>query len=165
MKCSTKLINVMLLLAISMLQVNCSRSRDHANGGAVQNDFPPMVVTALDGTQLKVKELTGKVVLILFQTDCDHCQREAIAIQQNISSFRAYSLYFITTTAPSDIEAFANQYQLASYPNVHFCRTSNQSILESFGPIDAPSLYIYSDRKLIKSFIGETNINEILKYL
>ena len=166
MKSSKELIGVIFLLSICIFQLSCSRSGGkNSNGVAVQNDFPPMVVTPLDGTNLKINELTGKVILILFQTDCDHCQREARAIQQNISAFQAYSLYFITTTPPAEIQAFANQYNLASYPNVHFCRTSNQSILESFGPIDAPSLYIYSDQRLVKSFIGETNINEILKYL
>ena len=157
---------VTLFLALCLCQLKCSPSSEKdSHGVAVLNDFPAMTITTLDGTPLNIGELKGKVVLILFQTDCDHCQREATAIQQNISAFQSYSLYFITTTSNEEIQAFANQYKLKDYRNVHFCRTSNRSILDSFGPIDAPSLYIYSDQKFIKAFNGETDINEILKYI
>ena len=166
MKLTKKYIQVTLFLVLCIFEIKCSPSRSKDTYEvAVQNDFPAMTVTTLDGTQLNINELAGKIVLILFQTDCDHCQREAAAIQQNISAFQAYSLYFITTTSPQEIQAFANQYKLADYSNVHFCRTSNQSILDSFGPIDAPSLYIFSDQKFVKAFNGETDINKILKYI
>jgi|SRR5688572_22321697 len=166
MKPTKKYIRITLVLALCICQLKCSPSREKdSNGVAVENDFPAMTITTLDGAPFNIKELTGKVVLILFQTDCDHCQREATAMQQNISAFQAYSLYFITTTSNEEIQAFANQYKLKDYSNVHFCRTSNRSILDSFGPIDAPSVYIYSDQKLVKAFNGETDINEILKYI
>ena len=166
MKPTNKYIRLAIFFALCNCQIKCSPSGDKdSHGMAGQNDFPAMTVTTLDGTQLNIKELKGKVVLILFQTDCDHCQREATAIQQNISAFQSYSLYFITTTSREDIQAFANQYKLNDYQNVHFGSTSNRSILDSFGPIDAPSLYIYSDQKLVKAFNGETNIIAILKYI
>ncbi len=161
-----KYIRVILFLVLCIFQLKCSSPREKdTNDVIVQNDFPAMTVTTLDGTPLNINGLKGKVVLILFQTDCDHCQREASAIRQNISAFQSYSLYFITTTSNEEIQAFANQYKLKDYRNVHFCRTSNRSILDSFGPIDAPSLYIYSDQKFVKAFNGETDINEILKYI
>jgi cytochrome oxidase Cu insertion factor (SCO1/SenC/PrrC family) len=137
-----------------------------SNSTTVQNDLPQMVVTKSDGSQLNMRELTGKTVLILFQTDCDHCQREAAAIQENITAFKDYSLYFITTTSHKEIETFASEYKLAGHPNVYFCQTTSQSVLDNFGPIDAPSLYIFSpDQKLVKAFNGETQINEILRYI
>lgn len=166
MKASKKVIGLALIVTSCIFQLKCSQSREeNANAAAGQNDLPKMEVSRLDGTKVNINELKTKIVLILFQTDCDHCQREATAIQENISGFQSYELYFITTTSPADIEAFANQYKLSGYSNVHFCRTSNESILKSFGPIDAPSIYIYSEKKLVKSFNGETDINEILKYV
>jgi peroxiredoxin len=164
-----KHLKVAALFLLIVIQ-SCSSSGDKDSSTvavqAVQNDLPQMVVTKSDGSQLSMKELTGKIVLILFQTDCDHCQREAAAIQENISAFKPYSVYFITTSSQQQIETFAKEYKLADYPNVHFCQTTNQSVLDNFGHIDAPSLYIFSsDRKLVKSFNGETPINEILKYI
>ena|SRR6187402_1646950 len=154
-----------LFLLIVIQCCSSSSDKDSSTVGA-PNDLPQMVATKPDGSQLNMKELTGKTVLILFQTDCDHCQREANAIQENISAFKPYSVYFITTSSQQQIETFAKEYRLSDYPNVHFCQTTSQSILDNFGPIDAPSLYIFSsDRKLIKSFNGETPIGEILKYI
>jgi len=142
-----------------------SNNKD-SNSTAVQNDLPQMIVTKPDGSQLDIRGLTGKTVLVLYQTDCDHCQREAAAIQKNISAFEGYDLYFITTTSYQEIETFASEYGLAGQANVHFYRATSQSILDNFGPIDAPSLYIFSsDQKLIKAFNGETEINEILRYI
>ena len=166
MKANKQFFRFTLLLTLAILQLACSPSKDKdPNDEAVQNDFPSMTAMSMVGTELKLRDLTGRVVLILFQTDCDHCQREAAAIQENISAFKDYSLYFISTTSPEDILKFADHYKLIGHQNVHFFRTSSQSILENFGPIDAPSLYIYSDKKLVKAFNGETNINEILKYI
>lgn len=154
-------------LALPLLILfGCAPPKDkESNATAGRNDLPLLEVSTTDGKQLHLKDLSGKVVLVLFQTDCDHCQREATAIQENLSAFKDYSLYFISTTALHDIDAFASEYKLKGYDNVHFCGTSNQMILNSFGPIDAPSLYIYSDKMLVKSFNGETNISEILKYI
>jgi peroxiredoxin len=161
-----KHLKVAALVLLIVIQ-SCSSSGDKDSSTAAgQNDLPQMVVTKPDGSQLNMKELTGKIILILFQTDCDHCQREAVAIQENISAFKPYSVYFITTSSQQQIETFAKEYRLADYPNVHFCQTTSQSVLDNFGHIDAPSLYIFSsDRKLVKSFNGETPINEILKHI
>jgi len=165
MKLFGKLFRIVVLSALCIALMKCSSPSKDANADASQNDLPPLAVTTIAGKELKLQELNGKVVLILFQTDCDHCQREATAIQQNISAFKDYSLYFITTTAQQEIETFANSYKLSGYENVHFCKTTGQAILEKFGPIDAPSIYIYSDQKIVKSFNGETPINEILKFI
>ena len=166
MKLIHKIFRIAVFVALCIPQLKCSSSKDKdANADPSQSDFPSMTVTTTEGKEIKLKELTGNIVLILFQTDCDHCQREATAIQQNISAFKEYSLYFITTTSQQEIETFAGDYKLTGYENIHFCKTTGQSILENFGPIDAPSLYIYTDQKLVKSFNGETAINEILKFI
>ena len=165
MKLSKTLFQLAIFFQLIVIQ-SCSPSSNKDSNATQQNDLPQMIATNLDGSQVNMKELKGKAVLILFQTDCDHCQREATAIHENISGFKAYSLYFITTVSLKEIETFANEYRLANNPNVHFCQATNQSILDNFGPIDAPSLYIYSqDQKLVKAFNGETQISEILKYL
>jgi peroxiredoxin len=162
---TNKNLKVAALFFLIVIQC-CSSSSDKDSSTSVPNDLPQMIATKPDGSQLNMKELTGKTVLVLFQTDCDHCQREATAIQENISAFKPYSVYFITTSTQQQIEAFAKEYRLDDYPNVHFCQTTSQSILDNFGAIDAPSLYIFSsDRKLVKSFNGETTIGEILKFI
>jgi peroxiredoxin len=156
-----------VIFFLALVIQSCSGpDKKEPNTVSVQNDLPKMVVTKSDGSLVNMKDQTGKIVLILFQTDCDHCQREAAAIEENILAFNQYTLYFVTTSSIKEIETFANDYKLTGHPNVHFGQTTNQSVLDNFGPIEAPSVYIFSsEKKLVKSFNGETEIGQILKYI
>jgi hypothetical protein len=41
-----------------------------------------------------------------------------------------------------------------------------QSIIDGFGPIPAPSLYVYSEKgELLHNFEGEMEIDVVIKYL
>jgi peroxiredoxin len=130
------------------------------------NELPMLPMTKLDGSRLTAKQLKGKTVLVLFQPDCDHCQREAVQIQEHLDAFKGYTLYFISDAAPEQVRKFAQEYKLTGTPNIHFATTTIQDIINAVGPLDAPSLFVYSQEgRLVKSFIGETSIEEILKYL
>lgn len=133
---------------------------------AAGSDLPMLPLTRLDGSRFMAKDLTGKAVLVLFQPDCDHCQREATQIREHIEAFEAYSVYFISDAALPQLRQFAKTYNLADQSNVHFAHATINDILDQIGPIQAPSLFVFSEEgKLVKSFIGETPIEEILKVL
>lgn len=128
--------------------------------------LPDLPLTTTKGTQINAQALKGKVVLVLFQPDCDHCQREAEAIRGNLDAFGEYTLYFVTYAPMSDIQQFARDYQLNSQENIFFAFAEVQPILDNFGSIPTPSLYIYSDQqRLVKAFEGEAPIDEILEHL
>jgi peroxiredoxin len=130
------------------------------------NELPQLPFTQLDGAKVVAKNLRGKTVLVMFQPDCDHCQREARQIQEHLHAFDDYAVYFVSDASLPQLETFAKEYKLAGEPNVHFAQASINDILSSLGPIEAPSLFVYSeDGRLVKSFIGETPIEEILKVL
>lgn len=130
------------------------------------NDLPNMTIAFLDGTQTHAKKLQGKTVLILFFPDCDHCQREAAQIQKNIGRFNGYTIYFLTTAAKQEAQAFAANYKLNNIKNVKFGFITVNDVLTNFGAVDTPSLYIYStEHKLVQKFNGETQIDLILKYI
>jgi peroxiredoxin len=129
------------------------------------NDLPAMPITLLDGSTFSAKELKGKIILVLFQPDCDHCQHEATEIQANLPSFKNYTLYFISSSPPAENEKFATDYKLKGESNIHFGTTASENIINNFGPIQAPSVYIYSDQKLVKEFNGQVDVGVIIKYL
>jgi len=134
--------------------------------GIVYNDRPDLALTGTDGSQLNAKALSGKLILIFFQPDCDHCQREAEQIQQNLGAFKDYQLYFISDAALPQIAAFAQTYKLAGNPAINFYQTSISDIMRTIGSVQLPSVYVYSNEgKLVKSFIGETPIGWILSVL
>lgn len=137
-----------------------------SQSGIVENDLPDMRIRLLDQSDIYLKKLTGKVVLVFFQPECDHCQREASDISQNITAFKNVTLYFITSDSAEKIERFANEYKLHDQVNVFFGNASTESVLKNFGPIATPSIYIYSaEQRLIKAFNGEVAISEVFKYI
>lgn len=149
--------------------LSCAQKKKEAQPAAnkpVVNDLPAMPILFADGTQRSVKELTGKTVLVLFFPDCDHCQREAEQIRKNLEAFKDYNLYFISSAPLPEIEKFSVDYQLKGAHAVHFAQTAPENVIASFGPIETPSLYIYStEGRLVQSFNGEVDISVVLKYL
>lgn len=160
---------IVLFMAGSLL--GCSGSTADNKDTAIPaetpvNELPGMVVTLLDGSNVDMKSLTEKAILIIFRPDCDHCQREAVAIEENLDAFVDNSLYFITSDPMPEIERFANDYRLAGRTNVFFGWTSVENVLNNFGSVSTPSIYMYSrEHKLIKSFNGEVDIDQVLAFL
>jgi len=159
------------LLVFISLAFGCSSSSTENNSvrdqtSKVENDLPDMRIRRLDQSEVDLKTLSGKVVLIFFFPECDHCQREASQISQHIAAFNNVTLYFITSDTAEKAEGFAKDYFLNGLDNVVFGSTSAESVLNNFGPIATPSIYIYSaEQKLVKAFNGEVSISEVLKFI
>jgi thiol-disulfide isomerase/thioredoxin len=132
----------------------------------IQTEIPQLWLNLENDEKLSASTLKGKTVLFLFQPDCDHCQREAVDIGRHIEHFKDYQLYFISSAPLPEVLKFAKDYKLRQYPNIHWGTTTVQNILSTYGPIEAPSLYLYSnDGKLVESFIGEIAVEVIVKHL
>jgi peroxiredoxin len=132
----------------------------------VKSEIPDLWVILEDGTRQSTRTLRGKTMIFLFQPDCDHCQREAVDLEKHIAHFKDYQLYFISSAPMPEILKFAEDYKLRPYENLHWATTTAQNVISNFGPIDAPSVYLYSEAgKLIEKFNGEVAVEVILKYL
>lgn len=129
------------------------------------NEYPDLVLTLLNGDQLSTKTFQGKNIFVLFQPDCDHCQHEAMEIEQRLDAFKDYTLYFISSSPMPQISKFAADYKLENKKNVQFAWTSTEGVLNYYGSIQTPSVYIYSAGRLVRSFNGQTGIENILNSL
>lgn len=131
-----------------------------------RNELPHLAFKNLDGTDASTRDLPGGSVLILFNTDCDHCQREAKAVQENLNAFTNYTVQFIASETPEAIHKFSQDYGLVNLPNIRFGRAEGVDVYMNFGSIPTPAIYIYSkEKKLVKSFLGETPIDQIIQHL
>lgn len=158
----------MAVIFIVALAAGCGSRDDRAAGEKVvaeTSDYPDLVLALEEGGELSTKTLGGNNVFIFFQPDCRHCQLEAISIEERLDEFQNYTLYFISSGAMEAITAFAESFDLDNRENVRFARASTQSVLDHYGPIQTPSVYIYSDGKLKASFNGQTDIERVLKAL
>jgi peroxiredoxin len=156
-----------LLFLLMVIGCSVKEPKEQTTAGAVEEiDLPAMTITTTSAEEINVKTLKGRTVLILFQPDCDHCQREAEAIRKNLEAFQQYQLLFISSSPINEITAFAETYKLNNHPQITFGYTTLENVLNNFGPIPAPSVYVYNENgKLVKSFNGETDIDRILNVL
>lgn len=129
-----------------------------------QAPAPDLPITLLDGAKTNANRLKGNIVLIMFQPDCDHCQREAEQISAHLQAFTKYTMYFVSSASAAEISKFAKEYKLQK-PGILFGRAEGNHVVKAFGPIEAPSLYIYVDGKEVQSFNGEVAIEVVIKYL
>jgi peroxiredoxin len=131
-----------------------------------KNERPVMTFNLTNGTQVNAHELNDQMVLVLFQPDCDHCQNEATQIRNRLEAFKDYQLYFISSHPIEVIAKFAKDYQLSNKENVHFGWTSVESVLNNYGAISAPSIYIYNKQgTLVESFDGQVDVEMVIRYL
>jgi len=162
---------VTLLVSISItLQFSCSPKKEADKPEAVdrqQNELPQMSLTNLDGIKFLAPSLLGrKIIFILFQPDCEHCQNETRQINERLPAFKNYEIYFISSAPIDDIKKFSEDFKMNTQENIHFAGTDVQNIIDSYGPISAPSIYIYSEQgKLLNRFNGEIGIDIVLKSL
>ncbi|HEY4655501.1 MAG TPA: redoxin domain-containing protein [Cyclobacteriaceae bacterium] len=166
---SIRLLLSAILVVAAFNQMQCSKTETRKPAGDTPeavNELPEVRLVFENQRIISARELSGKTILIFFRTECDHCQREATAIRENLDAFREYQIYFVGTDGQAASQKFAEDYSLAGNENVHFVQTDVNDILNNLGPISTPSLYIYSaEKKLIRHLDGETPIGEILRHL
>lgn len=106
------------------------------------------------------------VVLIHFNTTCEHCHYEVLAIKNAADEFNDAEIIFFSTEALSLIRAFASASGLGEHSNIHFAKISFTDVINTIGALSIPHIFIYGpDKKLRKEFKGETKPEAILKYL
>jgi peroxiredoxin len=172
----TKFISLFAVLsfAVSFLFTACSNEKEQAGEQKARNtastnkrsELPRLPLTDLSGSRFMANSLEGKTVLVLYQPECEDCQREAAQISEHLPAFKDYEVYFVSDASLPVQAEFAKNYRLDNNDNIHFAQASVNDIINTLGPIPAPSLFIFSaDGQLVKGFKGETDIQQIIRHL
>jgi hypothetical protein len=158
--------NYIVPVLFTFVLVACNAKTNEApNAESQRNDLPNMEITLLNGERLQARDLTGKVLLIMFFPDCSHCQDEAKAMQERLKAFDGYKVYYLSSVSKEEVNLFADDYKLSGKKNIKFGTVSGESVVNNFGPIPTPSVYVYNEKKLMKSFEGQTDIEVIISAL
>lgn len=165
-------VNLVLVL-VAFVFSSCEKRKEEAGHAVTEteslagqkNEYPDLTLRLVSGEEVSTRTLRGNNVFFLFQPDCDHCQEEAGHVEQRLGEFKNYTLYFISSAPVEQIKAFAETYKLDDKPNVKFAWTSTDGVLNHYGAIRTPSVYIYSNGALKGSFNGQTDIENILNAL
>jgi peroxiredoxin len=131
-----------------------------------EDDLPAMQALLTTGALFDFKEADRPMLIILFQPGCDDCQIEAKEISERIDAFSAYKLYFMSSHPIDELKKFALDYGFADKRNVVFGQVSVDAVIQNFGQVHTPSVFIYDAHgKITKTFNGKTDVDLIISAL
>lgn len=162
------LLVILIVFAIGwMANASFARLQQKKERAISLSTFPKLSLLSLDSLGFRLESLPLEpVVLIHFNSGCDHCQYEAAAIKASMNKFNSAQLVFFSTEPITVIRQFSEQYGLTGYFNIHFTKINAADVTATLGTLAVPHLFIYgADRKLLKEFRGETKPEAILKHL
>lgn len=169
MKSILKWLLIVIVLCVAGFLMNLTLETNNSNKAVKQKRsvLPAVSLLALDSAQFDLSTVENKpLVLIHFNSECDHCQYEAKDIKKNAESFSGANLVFMSSEPLSKIESFAHEYGLGNYRNIFFTKIDAGHATTTFGVLSIPHVFIYGpDKVLIKEFRGETSAAVITKHL
>ncbi len=125
--------------------------------------LPAIDIVTSAGDSIKVDHLDGRLILVLYNPDCDHCQRQATDISNHFDLFEGYKLYFVSAEQRGD---FAEKYNLNNRSNVIFAQGAIVPVVKTLKPTSMPTILIYDDDGvLVKRFDGETKVADMAEFL
>jgi peroxiredoxin len=129
--------------------------------------LPKLSVYHMDSTRYVHDALPDEsTVIVYFNSNCDYCQREVAAFEEQLAAFGQANILFVSSEEIHAIREFSNQFDFSSSPNVQFLKIDEDLVYPTFGAISVPHLFIYSKNGLlVKEYKGETKIEAIVKYI
>ena len=102
-----------------------------------------------------------------FDTDCDHCQVAMTNLNQHYQDYKKAAIYLISLDDWGKINAFLDKYaaNVKGQPNVTILQDTKNEFIDKFKPIKYPSMFLYSDNKLIDYEDNEYSMFRFLKHL
>jgi thioredoxin-related protein len=118
----------------------------------------------LDSTRFNLP-INKNLVLIYFNSGCEHCQYELSQLKENITEFEGIEIVLMSSENLATIKSTSIKYELDQFRDVKFVKIEPQNVFENFSSLSVPNIFIYgADGRLIKEFKGETKMEAILQY-
>lgn len=108
-------------------------------------EFPRFLLYTLDGQPFTDKDLPppqrGRLVFF-FDPYCDHCQKQAALLRENISALKDIQQIWVSTETADAIKKFQETH-LKGIPNTFVLRDKDFKFDSFFGYSVAPTIYVY----------------------
>lgn len=104
-------------------------------------------------------------LILYFNSECDHCEKQAKWLSEDIDAFSDLELTFISFEEMGAIKSFRDTHNFHQ-KNITFLQDARLTFSDKFGVESFPSILLYSKKgKLIHKFEGETKVEKILEFL
>lgn len=154
-----------LFIAILLTFSNCSSTKISTVDAAKQ--IPYFTFYTLDSQRFIKDSLDTErnKLFLYFNSECDHCQKQARWLSKKIDLFSHLEIIFISFEEMDAIKNFRDIHQFYQ-KNITFLQDSRLTFSDKFGVGKFPSILLYTKKgKLIYKFEGETKVEEVLEFL
>lgn len=131
--------------------------------------FPPVKLLKADSSGFyKKADLPDKkkIMLVIFNPQCDHCQHEAETLSKNLDKFEKTHIVMAAIGPLAEINDFARKYNLANKSNIQFTQDTHYFLLSFYNLSNLPFHAFYNKKKeLISVKQGSLSIDKILTEL
>lgn len=129
--------------------------------------LPPVKLLMLDSSSHFTKDDYAKkkdVLIILFNPDCEHCQKETKEIVDSIDRFKNVQIVMATMMPFEKMTKFNEDYKLANYKNIVVGQDDHYFLPVFYKVSNLPYLALYDKKgNLITTFEGAVPIHEVLE--
>ena len=122
--------------------------------------LPKLHLVGLDGMPYDPGDALP-VVLIYFNTTCDHCQRQVEQLRVSLNRFEGISIVLMTAQSIEELQEFMSQIDFGG-ARVIPVQVLPEEVAEKFGVLSLPQIFVYdANRRLVGLFAGETDPRRI----
>lgn len=110
------------------------------------------------------RESSKDKLLVLFNSDCDHCDYQITELINNALKLNKLLVFFISSEPISTLKKYGEKFSITRFENIRMFNLDFTSLTETFDSSITPTLYLYnSDNTLVKQYKGETPLDILLK--
>jgi thiol-disulfide isomerase/thioredoxin len=154
-----------LILISSSLLVMAQNDPSANTLNAIKNLPDFRIAVAPDSTIFTASQLNKNkpFVLIMFNPDCDHCQRETKELLAYKEELKGLQIVMASPTPFRQVKEFYEEYTIASMPGIKMGHDENLALVLKYQVRTYPSIFVYDAKgKLAKAFIGNASVPAIL---
>lgn len=122
--------------------------------------IPPISFTKLHGGSVDYHK--GRIVVYYFSPDCEYCQYMTRNLVKSCNYNKATKFIMVTSAAGTSTKEFIDLYRIADCPSITVYTDSTFSFYSVFGESTVPSFFVYENSVLVKKWVGETKIENLL---
>ena len=159
----------LILLASLFLQGAAAAQSDSLPPYRKDGTLPEFKLLLPDGKTWFTKADLPKgkpVMVMLFNPDCDHCQKQTWAIRQGIDRLGDLQIVMSTYRNLQMLGQFVELYELKRFPTIRAGRDEQYRLAPYYQVSGLPMMILYDrDGRLLDTIQGDQGIEPILKSL
>lgn len=156
-----------VLFSVLFLALTFSSCKTQKTQVQAAKEIPYFTFYTLDSQRFTKESFDSErtKLILYFNSECDHCEKQAKWLRNEIDLLSELELTFISFEEMSAIKSFRDLHDF-NQTNITFLQDARLTFADKFGVGKFPSILLYSKKgKLIHKFEGETKVEKILPYL